>query len=73
VDVYFLTGIKTKLIHYEIQADFGFEINPNSSESCESNTFKVVLEIMASNLRIEIKKFNGQNFELWKIKVEDLL
>ena len=23
--------------------------------------------------RIEIKKFNGQNFELWKLKMEDLL
>ena len=28
---------------------------------------------MASTLRIEIKKFNGQNFELWKLKMEDLL
>jgi hypothetical protein len=23
--------------------------------------------------RIEIKKFNGQNFELWKLKIEYLL
>jgi hypothetical protein len=28
---------------------------------------------MISNSRIEIEKFNGQNFELWKIKIEDLL
>ena len=28
---------------------------------------------MASTLRIEIEKFNGQNFELWKLKMEDLL
>jgi hypothetical protein len=28
---------------------------------------------MASSSRIEIKKFNGQNFELWKLKIEDLL
>ena len=28
---------------------------------------------MASSLRIEIEKFNGQNFELWKLKMEDLL
>ena len=28
---------------------------------------------MASNSRIEIKKFNGHNFELWKLKMEDLL
>ena len=28
---------------------------------------------MASNGKIEIKKFNGQNFELWKLKMEDLL
>jgi chromosomal replication initiation ATPase DnaA len=28
---------------------------------------------MASSLRIEIKKINGQNFELWKLKMEDLL
>jgi hypothetical protein len=25
------------------------------------------------NSRIEIKKFSGHNFELWKIKIEDLL
>ena len=28
---------------------------------------------MASSSRIEIEKFNGHNFELWKIKMEDLL
>ena len=28
---------------------------------------------MASNSRIEIEKFNGHNFELWKLKMEDLL
>ena len=28
---------------------------------------------MASNSRVEIKKFNGQNFELWKFKMEDLM
>jgi hypothetical protein len=28
---------------------------------------------MASNSRIEIKRFNGQNFELRKLKMEDLL
>jgi hypothetical protein len=28
---------------------------------------------MESNSRIEIEKFNGQNFELWKLKIEDLL
>ena len=28
---------------------------------------------MASSSRIEIEKFNGQNFELWKLKMEDLL
>ena len=27
---------------------------------------------MASNSRIEIEKVNGQNFELWKLKMEDL-
>jgi hypothetical protein len=32
-----------------------------------------VLERMASSSRIEIEKFNGQNFELWKLKIEDLL
>jgi hypothetical protein len=32
-----------------------------------------VLERMASSLRIEIEKFNGHNFELWKLKMEDLL
>ena len=28
---------------------------------------------MASEGKIEIKKFNGQSFELWKLKMEDLL
>jgi hypothetical protein len=28
---------------------------------------------MASSSKIEIKKFNGQNFELWKLKMEDIL
>ena len=28
---------------------------------------------MASSSRIEIEKFNVQNFELWKLKIEDLL
>jgi hypothetical protein len=28
---------------------------------------------MASSSRIEIEKFNGQNFELWKLKMGDLL
>ena len=28
---------------------------------------------MASDGKIEIEKFNGQNFELWKLKMEDLL
>jgi hypothetical protein len=32
-----------------------------------------VLERMESSLRIEIEKFNGHNFELWKLKMEDLL
>ena len=27
---------------------------------------------MVSTSRIEIKKFNGQNFELWRLKMEDL-
>ena len=28
---------------------------------------------MASSGKIEIEKFNGQIFELWKLKMEDLL
>jgi len=28
---------------------------------------------MASSGKIEIEKFNGQNFELWKLKMENLL
>jgi hypothetical protein len=28
---------------------------------------------MASSSKIEINKFNGKFFELWKIKMEDLL
>jgi len=28
---------------------------------------------MASSGKIEIEKFNGQSFELWKLKMEDFL
>ena len=28
---------------------------------------------IASSSRVEIEKFNGQNFEPWKLKMEDLL
>lgn len=28
---------------------------------------------MLNTSRIEIEKFNGQNFELWKIKMKDIL
>ena len=28
---------------------------------------------MVSGRKIEIEKFNGQSFELWKLKMEDLL
>jgi len=28
---------------------------------------------MPSSGKIEIEKFNGQSFELWKLKMEDLL
>ena len=28
---------------------------------------------MASSGKIEIEKFNGQSFELWKLKMDDLL
>jgi hypothetical protein len=28
---------------------------------------------MVSSSRIEIEKFNSKNFELWKLKMEDLL
>jgi hypothetical protein len=28
---------------------------------------------MASNSKMEIEKFNGKSFELWKLNMEDLL
>jgi hypothetical protein len=28
---------------------------------------------MASNSKMEIEKFNGKIFEMWKLKMEDLL
>jgi hypothetical protein len=28
---------------------------------------------MTSNSKIEIEKFNGKSFELWKLKMDDLL
>ena len=45
-------------------------INLVSVGVCRGDSFA---ERMASSSRIEIEKFNGQNFELWKLKMEDLL
>ena len=28
---------------------------------------------MASNSKMDIEKFNGKSFELWKLKMEDIL
>ena len=33
----------------------------------------LVLKKMENSGKIEIEKFNGQSFELWKLKMEDLL
>ena len=33
----------------------------------------ILIGRMVSSTRIEIEKFNGCNFELWKLKMEDLL
>ena len=53
--------------------DLGSELNHRFSETCKSRIFKVTLETMETISRIEIEKFNGHNFELWKLKIEDLL
>ena len=45
-------------------------INLVSVGVCRGYSFA---ERMASNSRVEIEKFNGQNFELWKLKMENLL
>ena len=37
---------------------------------CRSDYF---VERMVNNSRVEIEKFNGQNFELWKLKMEAFL
>ena len=37
---------------------------------CRGDSF---VERVTSNSRVEIKKFNGQNFVLWKLKMEDIL
>ena len=37
---------------------------------CRGDSF---VERMASSSRVEIEKLNGQNFELWKLKMEDFL
>jgi hypothetical protein len=42
-----------------------------SGSFCSGDSSKVIG--MASSSRIEIEKFNGKNFELWKLKMEDLL
>jgi hypothetical protein len=68
VELYFLTcGIIAWFDNIES------EINPRSSKSHKYDIFKFVLKIMESSSRIEIEKFNGHNFELWKLKIEDFL
>jgi hypothetical protein len=42
-----------------------------SGSFCSGDSSKV--RGMTSSSRIEIEKFNGKNFELWKLKMEDLL
>ena len=42
-----------------------------SGSFCSGDSSKV--RGMASSSRIKIEKFNGKNFELWKLKMEDLL
>jgi hypothetical protein len=42
-----------------------------SGSFCRGDLSKV--KGLASSSRIEIEKFNGKNFELWKLKMEDLL
>jgi hypothetical protein len=40
------------------------------------SSIRFSVEVYFSNMwyqRIESEKFNGQNFELWKLKIEDLL
>ena len=45
-------------------------INLVSVGVCRGDSFA---KRMVSSSRVEIEKFNGQNFELWKLKMEDLL
>ena len=45
-------------------------INLVSVGVCRDDSFA---ERMVSSSRVEIKKFNGYNFERWKLKMEDLL
>ena len=48
----------------------GSVINLVSVGVCREDSFA---ERMASSSRVEIEKFKGQNFELWKFKMEDLM
>ena len=44
-------------------------INLVSVGDCRGDSFA---ERMESSSRVEIKKFNGHNFALWKLKMEDI-
>jgi hypothetical protein len=68
MEVYFLScGIRAWF------DNLGSELNPRSSKSRNSKIFKAMLKTMASSSRIEIKIFNGHNFEHWQLKIENLL
>ena len=49
----------------------GPEVDPVQWEICGINSCGE--KKMVSSRKIEIEKFNGQSFELWKLKMEDLL
>jgi len=48
----------------------GYVINLVSVGALHDDSF---VEIMANSYRVEIENPNGQNFELWKLKMEDLM
>ena len=47
----------------------GSVINLVSMGVCKGDSFAKRME---NSSRVEIHKFNGHNFELWKLKMEDL-
>jgi len=44
-----------------------------STEDYKSSQFEVQVGAMEEDSKLRVEKFNGQNYQLWKMHIEDYL